>query len=285
MANIKLSRKENNPESNFFVDESCIDCGTCYWVAPNIFKRFENQSIAFNNNSSEEENIKGYEALLSCPTNSIGKNKKVSFKETFPRLIEDDVFHLGFHSERSFGGTPYYIKNFGGVMIDSPRYNPRTVKHLESFGGLRYQLLTHKDGIADTDLYAKKFKSKRMIHKEDSCLRSKNWENYFQGFDDIKIENDLIAIPTPGHTKGSVCYLYKNKFLFTGDHLCFSRNLNQLIGFKNHCWFSLKELIISMEKLLNYSFTWILPEHDSPFFAPPDQMKKELHKCIKFLKS
>ena len=32
-------------------------------------------------------------------------------------------------------------------------------------------------------------------------------------------------IPVPGRTKGSVCYLYQEKYLFTGDHLAFQKNL------------------------------------------------------------
>ena len=107
---------------------------------------------------------------------------------------------------------------------------------------------------------------------------------YFSGVHDYELSENLLVIPTPGHTKGSVCYLYKNKFLFTGDHLCFSRNLGHLIGFKNHCWYSNEKLITSMEKLLNYDFSWILPEHGAPFFAEPSKMKVELKKCINYLK-
>ena len=283
MANIKNKRIQNI-ESSFYVDETCIDCGTCYWIAPETFKRIDHQSAVYRSTEGNEQIQAAMNALISCPTNSIGINKTDKPPYHLPKLIEDDVYHLGFHSERSFGGTPYYIQSAEGIMIDCPRYNGQTVSSLKNLGGLRYQLLTHKDGIADTDKYHKKFNSIRCIHEGDICPKARNWEQYFSGTDDIKINQDLTLIPTPGHTKGSVCYLYKNKFLFTGDHLCFSRNLGHLVGFKNHCWYSSEKLITSMEKLLNYEFSWILPEHGAPFNATPSQMKVELKKCIEFLK-
>ena len=283
MANLKNKRKQNI-ESTFYVDDSCIDCGTCYWMAPETFRRDHYQSAVYQEPSTPKDCQRAMEALISCPTNSIGNTHTPKPEFNLPKLIEDDVYHLGFHSEKSFGGTPYYIKSNGGIMIDCPRFNPKTKTSIKEFGGLKYQLLTHKDGIADTDLFHNFFKTIRCIHEGDKCSRAKNYENYFTGSKDIQLTDDLLIIPTPGHTKGSVCYLYKNKFLFTGDHLCFSTKLGQLIGFKNHCWYSNELLISSMEKLLHYEFTWILPEHGSPFHASPAQMKIELQKCIGYLK-
>lgn len=286
MANKKLKRIENNPNSNFFVDSSCIDCGTCYWMAPNIFKRKDGQSIAFDDGICTIFELQSAsDALVSCPTNSIGLNKPIKNQPQFPKVIEDDVYHLGFHSEKSYGGTPYYINNHGGILIDSPRFNNKTISALKYLSGLNQQLLTHQDGIADTDKFHEIFNSKRMIHEGDNCSQTKNWETFFTGEDDIRLNDDLLVIPTPGHTRGSVCYLYKNKFLFTGDHLCFSRSLGHLVGFKNSCWYSTDLLVSSMEKLLRYEFSWILPEHGAPFHATSSQMKIELQKCIEYLKA
>jgi len=36
--------------------------------------------------------------------------------------------------------------------------------------------------------------------------------------DSTCIDCDLLVIPTPGHTRGHVVFLYRKKFLFTGDH-------------------------------------------------------------------
>ncbi len=285
MANRKRARKQNNVESEYYVDDTCIDCGTCYWMAPDTFKREGYQSIAYSKIENEQQQMSAQNALLSCPTNSIGAATQMRPSPTLPSLISENVYHLGFHSERSFGGTPYYINDYGGVMIDCPRFNQKTIQHLRERQGLKLQLLTHKDGIADTGQYHREFNTTRIIHIGDQCNKAMNWERYLSGEDDIEIEQNLLAIPTPGHTKGSVCYLYQHKYLFTGDHLCFSRNLGHLIGFKNHCWYSNEKLITSMEKLLNYDFEWILPEHGAPYHASPDKMKNEIETCLNYLKS
>lgn len=72
---------------------------------------------------------------------------------------------------------------------------------------------------------------------------------------------DLLIIPVPGHTKGQTVLLYRNKFLFTGDHLAWSNSINQLAGFPRVCWYSWSELIKLTRQLANYSFEWVLPGH------------------------
>lgn len=59
-----------------------------------------------------------------------------------PQLAIDDaagVYHLGWHSERSFSATSYLIvrPSGGNVMVDCPRFNPVLRKRLEDFGGVR----------------------------------------------------------------------------------------------------------------------------------------------------
>ena len=52
----KVAKKlPNNCVSSFFVDNTCIDCGTCYWVAPDTFKRDGNQSTVYFDPKSEEQ--------------------------------------------------------------------------------------------------------------------------------------------------------------------------------------------------------------------------------------
>ena len=46
MAKKELKYREN-AKGNFFVDSSCIDCGTCYWIAPETFRREKDHSIVF----------------------------------------------------------------------------------------------------------------------------------------------------------------------------------------------------------------------------------------------
>ena len=281
--------RPENIKSDFFVDSTCIDCGTCYWMAPSIFKRVGNMSAVYKDPVTDLEFQKSAEALLSCPTNSIGTksfNKKIApISKNFPLKISDNVYHTGFHSEKSYGAASYFIQDDNeNILIDSPRYLKKLANNFKNLGGIKYQILTHKDDIADTDRYQAEFKSNRYIHKGDIAEKTKHYEIQLTGIKEIILNKNTLIIPVPGHTKGSVVILYKNKFLFTGDHLAFSPKFKHLYGFKNHCWYDLKLLIKSVEKLLDYKFTWILPGHGHPFSGTYEEVRDSLIKCINYLK-
>lgn len=289
MAILKLSRKENE-EGNFFVDNTCIDCGTCYWVAPKTFDLVGDMSAVVNQPIKKADAIAAYRAMYSCPTNSIGvKNLDPLGKKVLnemPYVIHGDVYHTGFHAEESYGAASYFIhREKGNVLIDCPSFSKKLATRFQLFGGIEYQLLTHKDDVADTDKFWNKFQSKRMIHKDDITENSILWEEYFHGEDEILIDADLIAIPVPGHTKGSVCFLYKKKYLFTGDHLAYSPELGHLFAFKRACWYDFDKQIESMEKLLHYDFEYVLPGHGAPVHGSVEDMKDQLKKCIEWMKN
>ncbi|NES73171.1 MAG: ferredoxin, partial [Okeania sp. SIO2D1] len=75
MAKLQQRRPEN-VSGNFYVDHSCIDCDTCRWMAPEIFHRAGDQSAVYHQPTDEAERLKGMQALLSCPTASIGTEEK-----------------------------------------------------------------------------------------------------------------------------------------------------------------------------------------------------------------
>jgi glyoxylase-like metal-dependent hydrolase (beta-lactamase superfamily II) len=110
-----------------------------------------------------------------------------------------------------------------------------------------------------------------------------------QGTDSIRLDQDLLAIPVPGHTRGHVVLLYRRKFLFTGDHLAWSPNRETLIAFRNACWYSWTEQTRSMEKLLdNYSesgFEWVLPGHGRIHADSRENMRRHLERCIEWMKT
>lgn len=279
-----------NIDGNFFVDTTCIDCGTCYWMAPETFKDGGEQSYVHHQPIDEETMKKSYRALLSCPTFSIGVKQKPEWvneiAQSFPYPIDRNVFHCGYHAESSYGAASYFIQDpRGNILIDSPRYFPMLAKKFESLGGIKYQYLTHRDDIADTDKYQDHFKSQRIIHLDDTNSKTKNYEIILEGDQEFKLYDDTIVIPVPGHTKGHTVLNYQNHFLFTGDHLAYSSKLNSLYAFKDACWYSFPEQIKSMERLLKYSFSHVLPGHGAPFSSSKELMHVELQKCIEWMKS
>ena len=75
MADKNLKSPENVP-GRFYVDNTCIDCGMCPSTAPQFFKRFDegSYSVMFRQPQTPEEIASANEALVGCPTDSIGND-------------------------------------------------------------------------------------------------------------------------------------------------------------------------------------------------------------------
>ena len=62
------------------------------------------------------------------------------------------IFHLGYHSLETYGATPYLVtRKDGNIMIDTPRFNERLAKSIETLGDLKFIIITHQDDIGDHD--------------------------------------------------------------------------------------------------------------------------------------
>ncbi|ACF14632.1 beta-lactamase domain protein [Chloroherpeton thalassium ATCC 35110] len=289
MAN-KEYRRAKNVAGSFFVDCTCIDCDTCRWMAPEIFHRNAGQSAIFHQPTNDIEETHALQALFSCPTSSIGTTQKsapvTDVLASFPILIDDNVLHCGFHSEKSYGAASYFIhRPEGNILIDSPRFALPLVKKFEELGGIRYLYFTHQDDVADHEKFHKHFGAKRIIHEADLTAHVGAAEIVIKETIPYELDSDLLIIPVPGHTKGHTVLLYREKFLFSGDHLAYSPKLEHLYAFKSVCWYFWPAQIESMEKLLfNYSFEWVLPGHGRRFHATKEEMKCQLEKCIDWMK-
>ena len=289
MAHLQQRRSEN-VNGDFYVDRTCIDCDTCRWMAPEVFHQAGEQSAVYHQPANSSERAKAMQALLSCPTASIGTVEKPKdiqqIQESFPILVAQNVYHCGYHSEKSFAAASYFItRPEGNVLIDSPRFAPPLVKRLEAMGGIRYLYLTHKDDVADHQKFQEHFGCDRILHKDEINTGTRNVEIQIDGTNPIQFAPDLLIIPAPGHTKGHTVLLYKNSFLFTGDHLAWSETLHQLYAFREHCWYSWSELIKSMQELTNYQFEWVLPGHGRRYHADKETMQKQMEKCVAWMKS
>lgn len=286
MATLKQRRPENT-EGDFYVDRTCIDCDTCRWMAPEVFCSVGEQSAVYHQPSTDSENLKAMQALLSCPTASIGTVDKPhnikQVQQSLPILIGDPVYHCGYHAESSYGAASYLIRRpDGNVLVDSPRFTPPLVKNLEALGGVRYLYLTHRDDVADHHKFHQHFGCDRILHQDDISRDTQAVEIPLSGTDPIQLAPDLLIIPVPGHTKGHTVLLY-HQFLFTGDHLAWSEELQQLYAFRNVCWYSWTELKRSMQRLATYEFEWVLPGHGRRFHADRATMRQEMRRCLDWM--
>lgn len=289
MANIE-QRLPQNVSGDFYVDSTCIDCDACRQIAPETFREFGDLSIVHRQPQSQAEKRQALMALVACPTASIGTTETHDFRagiDAFPSLIDENVYFCGFTSESSFGAWSYLIlrpeAKGGNVLVDSPRFATQLVKRIKAMGGVRKMFLTHRDDVADHARLAAEFGCERLMHADDGARRI-NIEKVIEGEDDLQWDDDLLVVPTPGHTRGHMVLVYKNKYLFTGDHLAWSPARETLTAFRSVAWYSWPEQTRSMAKLLDYRFEWVLPGHGRIHHDSPENMQGHLRRCLAWMK-
>ena len=278
MADIRKRLDENTP-GEFFVDSTCIDCDTCREIAPQTFYSIGDYSAVHAQPSKSDEEHLALMALVACPTGSIGtltKHDLSKARTAFPLQIEENVYYCGFVSQKSYGGSSYFYRSeHGNWLIDSPKYMPELAERFEAMGGIQHIFLTHRDDVADADRYAKRFGATRHIHVLERSAQPEA-EDQFSGFAPIELAPDVLAIPTPGHTRGHTVLLVDNKYLFTGDHLWFSRTKGALSASRSVCWYDWSEQVRSLRKLLDFDFEWVLPGHGTKYHLPQEGMRAAL---------
>jgi glyoxylase-like metal-dependent hydrolase (beta-lactamase superfamily II)/ferredoxin len=281
-------RLAENVAGDFFVDNTCIDCDLCRQIAPRTFESIGDQSAVFHQPETPEEELAALKALITCPTASIGTTNQHSAKlavASYPDPIDDNVFFCGFASESSFGASSYLIvRSQGNVLIDSPRFAKPLVNRIEKLGGLSTIFLTHRDDVADHQKWSDYFRADRIMHRDDLTASTRGIERVIEGQNAVALDEDLIAVPTPGHTRGHCVLLYRNLSLFAGDHLWWSDERGALAASRSVCWYSWPDQIRSMEKLLNYEFEWVLPGHGRRINLERTAMHAELKRCIARMK-
>ncbi|WP_437731061.1 MBL fold metallo-hydrolase [Sorangium sp. So ce1335] len=280
-------RLPENAPGDYFVDRSCIDCDTCRQIAPSLFARAPavERSVVARQPATPDEHLRAAMALVSCPTASIGtadRQGMAAAATAFPEPIDEDVYYCGYASESSYGAASYLIRRpEGNVLVDSPRAARPLLKRIRELGGVRTLVLTHRDDVADHRLFRDAFGCDRVIHEADVEDDTALSEVKIKGLDPIALAPDLTLIPVPGHTRGSVALLVRDRYLFTGDHLSASSETGRLDASREVCWYSWTEQIRSMERLLEHRFTWVLPGHGRRHRAPSeDAMRAALAELI-----
>ncbi|HEY6461486.1 MAG TPA: MBL fold metallo-hydrolase [Polyangiaceae bacterium] len=285
MARVSERLSENAP-GDYFVDASCIDCETCRVLAPEVFTRSDRlgMSVVGRQPQSEAGGLRARMALVSCPTSAIGTASKVDVHDAvaaLPDPITEDILYCGYASESSYGAASYLVCRAGGnVLVDSPRAARPLIDRIASLGGVGTMFLSHRDDVADHAQYARRFGCARVLHARDVATGTRDVERRVDGDEPVALAPDLLAIPVPGHTRGSMALLYRGRFLFTGDHLWGTDDGRGLEAGRGVCWYSWQEQTRSMERLLAYDFEWVLPGHGPRFHASASRMRAELEALV-----
>lgn len=271
----RLARRlPENAAGDLYVDDTCIDCETCRQIAPAVFARDRcaGQSVVSEQPASPADERRALMAMVACPTASIGSASKrdpTDAARAFPEEIAGGVHACGYASASSYGASSYFVRRAGddNFLVDSPRAARPLFARLAELGGVRRMFLTHRDDVADHARFHAVFACERILHTADVGAGTGDIERRLDGVDPIRLDDDLLAIPVPGHTRGSTALLYGETFLFTGDHLWGDEDTGRLGMSQSVCWYSWREQVASLRRLLDHRFEWVLPGHGRRFRA------------------
>jgi glyoxylase-like metal-dependent hydrolase (beta-lactamase superfamily II)/ferredoxin len=260
-----------NVPGDLFVDDTCIDCGTCRVVAGSVFADSgDGHAVVRRQPATPGDLERALVALVACPTASIGSRTHEDAREAAAALPEEvvpGVFYCGYASEDSFGASSWLIaREDGNVLVDSPRAAGPLLRRLEELGGVRLMFLTHRDDVADHARFHARFGCERVLHQDDLTPGTTDVERVLTGTEPIALAPDLLAIPVPGHTPGSTALLHRD-VLFSGDHLMAREDGSALLASRSVCWWSWPEQVASLRRLLAYPFRHVLPGHGGRYHA------------------
>jgi glyoxylase-like metal-dependent hydrolase (beta-lactamase superfamily II) len=273
-------RHPENAPGEWYIDRNCMDCSAARTVAPGLIVERGGQSVFARQPETPEELMMAWRARLLCPTGSVlTEHPAKQPTGIFPEEMTASVYRLGYNAEHAYGAHSFLIRRAAGnLMVDSPRWAKPVVKQLEDWGGITEILLSHQDDVGDADRYAKHFKARVAIHEADRDA-APYADHILEGAEPAALAPDLLAIPLPGHTRGSVAYLWDRHCLFTGDSLAWNFPLGDLNAFRTYCW-SWSTQRRSLQRLLDYPFDWVLAGHGGSHHLPAAEMHARLEGLI-----
>ncbi len=138
------------------------------------------------------------------------------------KQIYPDLWQTKIYSSGMLNCYAYFLTTPAGNILFYNTNDEAELTHMENLGGIKYQLITHRDEAGPSLARIKnRFNSKLMFSELESEAIAKHApaDQFFEQ-EDHKLD-DIQVIHTPGHTQGSVCFFYPSphgkSYLFTGD--------------------------------------------------------------------
>ena len=139
------------------------------------------------------------------------------------KQIYDDLWQT--QVEHPFAGLnthAYFLKCKEGNVLFYNTSHEDEIQEIAELGGIKYQYLSHRDEIGASLQSTKKLFGSALCchikeepHIEPSCPVDITFSEQTTHFGGIEV------MPTPGHTDGSISFLYRSPhdrtYLFTGD--------------------------------------------------------------------
>jgi glyoxylase-like metal-dependent hydrolase (beta-lactamase superfamily II) len=277
-------RHPANAAGDWYVDSRCIDCDVSRQHAPGLVVALDDgQSVVARQPTWPEEELLMWRAALACPTRSIGTlSRRAAPAGVYPWEVTAGVFLCGHNDRRSFGAHSWFVPGpDGGLLVDAPHWDAGLAGAIAARGGLAHVLLTHRDDVADAERYATHFGARVWIHEADRDV-APYATDVVTGTDEVEVDTGVSMIPVPGHTRGSVLYLARERHLFTGDTFSWFRREDRLGAFRGATWYSWTALRASLARFAasGHRFEWVHPGHGKWHGASTDEMHRHLLRLV-----
>jgi glyoxylase-like metal-dependent hydrolase (beta-lactamase superfamily II) len=268
-------RHPGNAPGDWYVDDRCIACDVARQHAPDhITATDDGKSIVTRQPANPDEELTLWRAALACPTRSVGTtSRRQAPPGVFPMPVAPGVFLCGHNDLRSFGAHSWFVSQaHDSFLVDAPHWNRTLVQAMEDAGGIDHVLLTHRDDIADAQRYAGHFGARVWIHAADRDA-APFATDIITAADEAAIFPGMVAFAVPGHTRGSVLYLHRQRHLFAGDTLAWSTQTSDLRPIET-IWYSRQEHQRSLARLArsDHRFEYVFPGHGDWTKAPVNDM-------------
>ena len=137
-----------------------------------------------------------------------------------PRPILPNIFAFAPHKD-TLGGTAYFIVNkTGNILIDCPAWNDINQQFLTAHGGVRWLLLSHRNGISkNLTQIQTSYHCEVVIQEQEAYLLPEQTVTVFRNT--LSLDSAFELIWTPGYSPGSACLYWQEHggILFSGRHL------------------------------------------------------------------
>ncbi|MEW2299035.1 ferredoxin [Streptomyces sp. NPDC006655] len=254
------------------VDGRCTNCDVARQLAPGLVAEVAGRSAVLRQPRDEAEAARLHAAAHACPTRSVRPpgGRLDPARDPFPMPLDDGagtgtgtVLLCGHNSPHTAGANSYLLRRPDGtsMMIDTPRWSPVLAARYEASGPVTEVLLTHRDHAAHGRRYADRFGARLWIHEGDLDA-APDADRVLRGTEPAEIGAGVLALPFPGHTRGSVVYLADERCCFSGDSFYWSRTTADIEVVDSVTWYSIRELAASLARAADrLRFEWLLPGH------------------------
>lgn len=269
-------------ERGWQVDGRCMNCDVARQLAPGLISEVGGRSVVMHQPNGRTEVRQLHAAALACPTRSIRPptGPLDTALDPFPMALDANVHLCGHNSTHTAGANSYLLRRPDGtaMMVDTPRWSTSLAARYEALGPVTDVLLTHRDHAAHGRSYADRFGARLWIHEGDLDA-APDADRVLRGTDSSEIAKGVVALPLPGHTRGSVLYLADERYCFSGDSFYWSRTTADIEVADSVTWYSIRELAASLARTVGrLRFEWLLPGHGGRQCLPSDDMARRMRR-------